>query len=60
MLLERFVASHAALLDAGHWPELESMLEAEDDQLWHWLQNPASTEAAGYRAVLERIRHDAS
>jgi succinate dehydrogenase flavin-adding protein (antitoxin of CptAB toxin-antitoxin module) len=60
LLLERFVDRHAEALDAGRWPELEALLETEDDLLWDWVQNPAAPGAAGYRALLEWIRHDRS
>ena len=60
VLLERCVATHHETLNAGNWPELESMLQAEDDQLWDWLQNPTTPEAAGYRDLLEQIRHEPS
>jgi antitoxin CptB len=56
VLFERFVEAHFADLNAGHWPELEPLLECEDDTLWDWLQNPAVPDAAGFRELLERIR----
>lgn len=58
LLLERFIAEHGEELSAGHWPELERLLETEDDCLWDWLQNPSTPDAEGYRELLERIRHD--
>jgi len=57
LLLERFVDRHCAALNAGRWPELEALLETEDDRLWDWVQNPAAPEAVDYRALLEWIRH---
>jgi succinate dehydrogenase flavin-adding protein (antitoxin of CptAB toxin-antitoxin module) len=56
VLLERFLASQRQSLAAGRWPELEGLLEAEDDLLWNWLQDPAAERAAPYRSLLERIR----
>jgi antitoxin CptB len=58
LLLERFVEQHREELDSGHWPELEGLLETEDDRLWDWLQNPASPDAADFRELLDRIRRD--
>lgn len=58
VLLERFLHTHRQPLAAGRWPELETLLETEDDLLWNWLQNPATEQAAPWRPLLERIRHD--
>jgi succinate dehydrogenase flavin-adding protein (antitoxin of CptAB toxin-antitoxin module) len=60
LLLERFVEQHEEALTAGHWPELEALLETEDDLLWAWLQKPAVTGAKPFRSLLERIRRDPS
>jgi antitoxin CptB len=57
LLLEQFVDGHREALSAGQWPELEALLEAEDDTLWDWLQNPATPAAKQFRDLLERIRH---
>jgi antitoxin CptB len=56
VLLERFLERQHQPLADGRWPEFEALLEAEDDLLWDWLQNPASGPAAPYRDLLERIR----
>jgi antitoxin CptB len=56
VLLERFLHRQRQPLAAGRWPELETLLEAEDDLLWDWLQNPAVEQAAPWRPLLERIR----
>jgi antitoxin CptB len=56
VLLERFLHGQRQPLAAGRWPELETLLEAEDDLLWDWLQNPAAEQAAPWRPLLERIR----
>jgi succinate dehydrogenase flavin-adding protein (antitoxin of CptAB toxin-antitoxin module) len=40
VLLENFVASNAAAIQAGQWPELESLLALEDDRLWDLLVSP--------------------
>jgi len=56
VLLERFLDQHQQLLMDGCWPELESLLQNEDDLLWDWLQQPACESAAAYREVLEKIR----
>ena len=56
VLLERFLLTHRQPLAAGRWPELETLLETEDDLLWNWLQNPAAEQATPWRPLLERIR----
>jgi antitoxin CptB len=60
LLLERFIEHHREDLSAGRWPELERLLETEDDRLWVWLQDPSTPDAAGYRELLEWIRHEQS
>jgi succinate dehydrogenase flavin-adding protein (antitoxin of CptAB toxin-antitoxin module) len=56
VLLERFLERQSEPLAAGRWPELESLLQAEDDLLWDWLQDPRAPGSAPYRELLERIR----
>lgn len=58
LLLERFVDRYAEALSTGQWPELETLLDTEDDTLWDWLQNPATPAAADFRPLLDRIRGD--
>ncbi len=60
LLLERFIEAHDEALTAGQWPELEALLETEDDLLWAWLQKPTAPRAQRFRTLLERIRHDRS
>jgi succinate dehydrogenase flavin-adding protein (antitoxin of CptAB toxin-antitoxin module) len=56
ILLEPFVAQHADAIAQGDWPELETMLDAEDDVLWDWIQNPGTATNPAFRGILERIR----
>jgi antitoxin CptB len=56
VLLENFLALYEQQLRDGSWPELEKLLESEDDLLWDCLQQPASTQASPFREVLEKIR----
>jgi len=58
LLLEGFVDRHGEALSAGQWPELESLLDTEDDTLWDWLQDPATPAAAAFRPLLDRIRDE--
>lgn len=55
VLLERFITVNEARLGEGAWPELESLLETEDDKLWDWFQNPDSSDAKPYRGLLTEI-----
>jgi antitoxin CptB len=57
VLLEQFLECERQPLAEGRWPELERLLEMEDDVLWCWLQNPADAGAQSYRRLLEQIRH---
>lgn len=57
LLLERFLTVEGARLAHGAWPELETLLHAEDDRLWDWLQHTGRADAAPFRPLLERIRH---
>ena len=56
VLLERFILAQHEALDRNAWPELEDLLQIEDDQLWDWLQNPDAPPAACYRELLIHIR----
>lgn len=55
ILLERFIDIHYQSLADGSWPEFESLLQAEDDVLWDWFQDPAHPQAVAYRELLEQI-----
>lgn len=50
-----FLQRESAALDAGGWPELESLLQTEDDLLWDWLQQPARA-PFDFRPILEALR----
>ena len=56
VLLEQFVAQYDQELQAGQWPEFETLLQAEDDVLWDLLQNPQSAGEAAVTSLLEQIR----
>ena len=59
LMLERFLDRQGPDLIGGGWPELEALLDAEDDRLWDWLRDPSADDAAPYRRLLENIRGDA-
>jgi antitoxin CptB len=56
LLLERFIDANLQSLSAGSWPELETMLQTEDDILWDWLQAPGKSSPDVYRRLLTHIR----
>jgi succinate dehydrogenase flavin-adding protein (antitoxin of CptAB toxin-antitoxin module) len=60
VMLGQFLERQEAVLAAGGWPELEALLEAEDDRLWEWLRNPAASGAGPYLNLLENIRNGAN
>jgi antitoxin CptB len=57
VLLENFIARLEQELDKGAWPELELLLQSEDDCIWDWLQDPQRPDAAGFHELLTEIRH---
>lgn len=57
VLLENFIAGFERQLDAGAWPEFESLLQAEDDRIWDWVQAPERPDAADFQQLLATIRH---
>lgn len=59
-MLQWFLERQAAVLAEGGWPELEALLDAEDDRLWEWLRNPAANGAGPYLKLLENIRNGAN
>ena len=56
VLLENFLLSHDTELRRGDWPELEQLLQSEDDRIWSWVQNPAQPEAARFEDLLILVR----
>jgi len=56
VLLERFVDLSENLLERGEWPEFEDLLQAEDDVLWDWLQQPQKSAPPRFHPILQRIR----
>ena len=60
VMLERFLERQGAVLADGGWPELETLLDTEDDRLWDWLRNPEAESVGCYRDLLERIRNDSN
>lgn len=53
VLLEAFLANEEANLRAGDWPELEALLNEEDDRIWHWVQHP--DRCTGYTELIHAI-----
>lgn len=56
VLLEAFLEREADTLAEGGHPQLESLLAAEDDILWDWLQGRGGPDSAEQQALLDAIR----
>jgi len=57
VLLENFIARSEDAIGRGAWPELEDLLQCEDDLIWDWLQQPDLPDAAAYYPLLVDIRY---
>jgi antitoxin CptB len=57
VLFERFIQNEQDALEQGSWPELESLLALEDDQLWDFIQKPGCAEAREFRDLLNNLCH---
>jgi len=55
VLMEAFLECQATALGEGAWPELEPLLDEEDDRLWDWLQGRV-TPPDDYASVIDAIR----
>ena len=56
ILLERFIDNHQDTLADGSWPDLEALLQTEDDVLWDWFQDSSNPDASRYQELLVQIR----
>lgn len=56
ILLERFLDSNQDALSQGAWPDMEALLQSEDDWLWDNLQNPEEADDSGFGPLLSAIR----
>jgi len=56
ILLERFIDKHQDSLADGSWPDLEALLQTEDDVLWDWFQDSSNPNASRYQELLVQIR----
>lgn len=56
LMLEGFVLQHAGEISAGGWPQLESLLACEDDQLWAWLQGRSEHPDSQLQSLIKLIR----
>ena len=54
ILFERFLEAHKTALANGEWPELEALLNEEDDRLWDWFQGHQPP--VEYAALVTAIR----
>ena len=56
VLLESFLERQRAPLERGEWPQFETFLETEDNQLWEWIRNGHPTEPTAYPDLIDAIR----
>ncbi len=56
LLLDGFIKRHADAINRGEWPDLEALLDTEDDILWDWMQNPDSAQPEAMRRLVHEIR----
>ena len=57
VLFEAFFASQASLLEAGEWPQLESLLEQEDDVLFDWISGRDLPEDTDILKLIDKLIH---
>ena len=55
VLLESFIHAHSEDLAAGQWPQLERMLELEDDLLWDCLRGAGSAPDPEFDSLILEI-----
>lgn len=55
LLLERFISANESQLAEGAWPELESLLNIEEDKLWDWVLDPDLAESPQFTELLKKI-----
>jgi succinate dehydrogenase flavin-adding protein (antitoxin of CptAB toxin-antitoxin module) len=53
VLLETFIARQEDALAQGRWPELEALLEEEDDRIWQWVLAPET--CSEFRGLIDAI-----
>jgi antitoxin CptB len=56
LMLGAFILQHAEAISAGSWPQLEALLDSEDDQLWGWLQGRQQHPDQHLQALISAIR----
>ncbi len=56
ILLERFLLRESAALSGGGWPELEALLDCEDDRLWDWFQGRSDADSEPFDELIAAIR----
>lgn len=55
-LLGRFVDAHAEAIREGAHPDMERLLDQEDDLLWNWLLGRQPPQDEALRRLVDRIR----
>ena len=58
VLLEAFLARQTDSLIEGKWPELEGLLQQEDDVLYDWISGRNLPTDSKVRLLIKTIAHD--
>ena len=56
VLLETFLVVHEQSLRTGDWPQLESLMDFEDDRLWDCLRQEGNSPEPDFALLAETIR----
>lgn len=56
VLLESFLQANEAEIATGRWPQLERLLEFEDDVLWDTLRGPGRSPDPALDDLIDAIR----
>ena len=57
VLFEAFFAKHAAEIEKGQWPQLETLLGQEDDILFDWISGRNLPENQELSKLIKRLKY---
>lgn len=57
VLFEAFFAQHAADIEKGRWPQLETLLAQEDDILFDWLSGRNLPEDPQITSLIDSLKN---
>ena len=59
VLLEAFISNNYDQLEQGGYPQLEALLNEQDDEIWSWIQCLTRPDSPAYQKLIETIKHGA-